>query len=92
MKQGGEYFAWEKTADSRYKKVNKNYFMDEQICSNVIGVLNEMSTAQTPSNWVLSHTTNLTFECWPASVDPNDFYRKHSGYSDQPNGAANRPE
>jgi len=90
MKQAGEYFAWEKTADSRYKQVKKNYFMDEQICSNVIRVLNEMSTTQAPSNWVLSHTTNSTFECWPASVNPSDFYGKYSGDSDQPNGAANR--
>ena len=88
--QQGEYFAWEKTPDARYKQVKKNYFMNAEPCNNVIGVLNEASRDRPRSDWVLSQTTDSTFECWPASVDPNDYYRKYSGYSDQPAGASGK--
>jgi hypothetical protein len=65
-----EYYAWEKTPQGIYKQVKKSYFMDKELCDNVINVLNDMSTKEPPSNWVLSHTTDSTFECLPASVNP----------------------
>ena len=83
-----EYFAWERTPQARYKQVKKNYFMDEQLCNNVISVLNGMSTKNPSSDWVLSHTTNSTFECWPAPVDPNSYYGEYSVHSDQPTAPA----
>ena len=83
-KRDGEFFAWEKTPQGQYKQVKKNYFMNEELCKNVINVLNDMSTKEPRSKWILSHQTNSTFECWPASVNPNEYYRKYSVYSDQP--------
>lgn len=80
----GEFYAWEKTPQGQYKQVKKNYFMDEPLCNNVIGVLNNMSTKKPPSNSVLSQTTDSAFECWPVSIDPNEYYRKYSVHSDQP--------
>ena len=83
-KREREYFTWEKTPQGSYKQVKKNYFMNEQLCNNVIGVLNDMSTKSPSSNWALSGTTNSTFECWPASIDPNSYFNKYSVHSDQP--------
>jgi hypothetical protein len=79
-----EFYAWEKTPQAQYKQVRKNYFMDNAICKNVVDVLNDMSTKQPASNWILSHTTNSTFECWPADVDPNRQNQEFSTFSDQP--------
>ena len=58
----GEFYAWEKTLQGQYKQVKKIYFMNEALCNNVIGVLNSMSTKEPSSNWVLSQTTDSTFE------------------------------
>lgn len=79
-----EYFAWEKTPSGHFKQVKKDYFMNKKICRNVIDVLNGMSTQQPRSNWILSHTTDSSFECWPAFVDPNDYYKQYSIHSDSP--------
>ena len=79
-----EYFAWEKLPSGHFKQFKKDYFMDKQLCRNVIDVLNDMSTQQPRSNWILSHTTASTFECWPASVNPSDYYKKNSVYGDSP--------
>lgn len=82
-----EVFAWERTPQGHYKQVKKNYYMDDKLCENVIDVLNDMSTTKPRSNWILSQTTDSTFECWPARIDPNQYYRKYSGQSDQPNSS-----
>jgi hypothetical protein len=79
-----EYYVWEKTSSKQFKQVKKDYFLNKELCRNVIDVLNNMSTQQPRSSWALSHTTDSTFECWPASVDPNDYYKKNSTYSDSP--------
>jgi hypothetical protein len=79
-----EFYAWEKTPRGEYKRVKKNYFMDEELCKNVISVLNDMSTTAPRSDWALSRTTSSTFECWSARIDPNDYRKKYSGYSDDP--------
>jgi hypothetical protein len=68
-----EYFAWEKLPPGHFKQVKKDYFMNKELCRNVIDVLNNMSTRQPRSNWILSHTTDSTFECWPASMNPIDY-------------------
>lgn len=83
----GGYFAWEKLQSGEYKQVKKNYFMNKDLCRNVISVLNEQSTQQPRSNWVLSHTTDSSFECWPESLNPNECYsknRKNSVHSGLP--------
>ena len=80
-----EFFAWEKTQLGQYKQVRKNYFMDEVICKNVIDVLNAMSTTQPPSNYILSHTTDSTFESWPSNSPPSPRLQEFSTYSDEPN-------
>jgi hypothetical protein len=79
-----EFYAWEKTPEGQYKQVRKNYFMNEPICKDVVDVLNAMSTKQPVSSWILSHTTNSTFECWPADVLPSPRLQELSAYSDQP--------
>jgi hypothetical protein len=85
-----EFFAWEKTAQGEYKQVKKNYYMNEEICHNVIDVLNEMSTQKPRSNWILSHTTDSTFECRPARIYPKPYQQKYSTYSDQPSAPASQ--
>jgi TPR repeat protein len=82
-----EFYAWEKTADGAYKQVKKDYPMDEQVCKNVIDVLNAMSLKQPQSNWIVANTTDSTFECRPAGVNPNgrsDTQAEISEYSDNP--------
>lgn len=79
--QTDEYFAWEKTFDDasrpHYKQVKKNYKMDKEICRNVIQVLAD--AARSPQV-----ATYSEFECWPASMNPNEYYRKYSTQSDEP--------
>jgi hypothetical protein len=82
--QTDEYFAWEKLPSGTFKQVRKDYFMDKAICRTVIGVLNDMSTQRPRTNWILSQTTDSTFECWPASTDPSEYYKKYSIHSDSP--------
>jgi hypothetical protein len=77
-----EFYAWEKTEDGQYRQVKKSYFMDETVCKSVISTLNEMSTKQRRSNWILSHTTESTFECWPADRPPFLVEEIESPYSD----------
>jgi len=77
-----EYYAWERTPQGQYKQVRKNYFMSEELCKNVINVLNEMSTMQPHSNYTLSHTTDSTFECWPADAPPSPRLHEFSIHSD----------
>lgn len=78
------YFAWEKLSSGKYRHVKKNYFMNKDLCRNVINVLNAMSTQQPRSKWVLSQTTDSSFECWPEKLNPNEYYRIGSVYSDLP--------
>ncbi len=79
--QTGEYFAWEKTfevpAKPRYKQVKKNYTMDKEICRNVIQVLADAARSS-------QEATYSEFECWPASMNPNEYYQKYSIQSDEP--------
>jgi hypothetical protein len=77
-----EFYAWEKTEDGQYRQVKKSYFMDETACKSVISTLNEMSTSQPRSSWVLSHTTESTFECWRADGPPFLVEEIESPYSD----------
>jgi hypothetical protein len=84
----GEYYAWEKTPEGQYRQVKKSYFMNQHGCESVIASLNEMSTNQPRSSWVLSHTTESTFECWPADVTPNGLIQEiESPYSDDQSSA-----
>jgi hypothetical protein len=78
----GEYYAWEKTPEGQYRQVKKSYFMNQHGCESVIATLNEMSTNQPRSSWVLSHTTESTFECWPADKPPFLVEEIESPYSD----------
>lgn len=78
-----EFRAWEKTPIGAFKQVKKSYYLDEALCRNVITVLNEMSTKEPPSNWVLSHTTASTFECLPAAVTPRNATQEISEFSDE---------
>jgi hypothetical protein len=75
----GEYLAWEKVFDDagnfRYKQVRKNYFLNRDLCRNVISVLAETSHHS---------ATYSEFECWPASTNPNEYYEKYSVHSDVP--------
>jgi hypothetical protein len=57
--------------------VKKNYRMDKEICRNVIQVLAD--AARSPQV-----TTYAEFECWPASMNPTEYYRKYSNQSDEP--------
>jgi hypothetical protein len=85
-----EYLAWEKLPSGEFKQVKKDYFLNKELCLNVVSVLNDMSTQRPRSNWVLSHTTDSTFECWPARVDPQEFTKHNSTHSDSP--AVTSPE
>ena len=78
-----EFYAWEKTEDGLYRQVKKSYFMNQSACESVVATLNDMSTKQPKSNWILSHTTELTFECRPANSPPVIVVKKiESPYSD----------
>lgn len=80
---GKEFYAWEKTSDGQYRQVKKSYFMAQRTCESMIRTFNEMSTNQPRSSWVLSRTTESTFECWPADVRPNGLIQEiESPYSD----------
>jgi hypothetical protein len=85
-----EYFAWEKLPSGHFKQLKKDYFMNRELCRNVIDVLNEESTQRPRSNWILSQTTDSTFECWPAAVNPNEYQKQYSIHSDSP--AVTSPE
>jgi hypothetical protein len=87
-----EFRAWEITPLGPYKQVKKSYFLNEDLCKNVINVLNEMSTKEPRSNWILSHTTASTFECLPATVTPRGASQNMSDFSDEPSVEAQREE
>lgn len=69
-----EFYAWEKTPQGQYKQLRKNYFMDEESCKVVIGVLNDDTMSM--------YTKGSTFECWPANVLPSPRLKEFSTYGD----------
>src|SRR5687767_5983201 len=76
-----EYHAWEEiepgsTPGQRgtFKQVKKNYLMTSDICGNVVRVLNNPRSSN-----------GSYFQCFPAHIDPNEYYRAHSASSDIPN-------
>ena len=74
-----EYYAWEEidpTPKRRgiFKQVKKIYFMTNQVCSSVVSVLNRPQ---------LSNGSD--YYCFPAHIDPNEYYKRYSANSDLPN-------
>jgi hypothetical protein len=77
-----EYYAWEETDVGRtrqhrgvFKQVKKTYPMDNKACTSVATVLSEMR----------QYSTGNEFFCFPAHIDPNEYYNHYSAVSDLPN-------
>jgi len=75
-----EYYAWEEIERGKspgqrgtFKQVKKNYFMTTRLCGNVVLVLNDPK-----------HSNGSDFECFPAHIDPNEYFKQHSAVSDIP--------
>jgi hypothetical protein len=77
-----EYYAWEETDLGRtrqhrgvFKQVRKNYPMNNRACNSVATVLSEMPHVSTGNE----------FFCFPAHINPNEYYNRYSSVSDLPN-------
>jgi hypothetical protein len=77
-----EYYAWEETDLGRtrqhrgfFKQVKKSYPMDNKGCTSVATVLSEMP----------QFSTGNDFYCFPAHVNPNEYFNHYSAMSDLPN-------
>jgi hypothetical protein len=76
-----EYYAWEETKAGRtrehrgfFKQVKKIYPMNNKACTSVVTVLSEMP----------QFTTGNDFYCFPAHINPNEYFSHYSAMSDLP--------